>query len=359
VLGSASSGGTQNINAAGNIQFSLLQTLGIPGDGGDVNINTNGSLNGGSIYANGFVSTNSNGLSFDQINAEAGISLLSSSYINGNGFQTSGQVTVSAAGDLSLGTISAGSIGLSSPTNITINTMTLGTSANFATQDLNVNLLRQNSSASGPLSLTITGYNGSIGDNANFGFIDAPNGLNIPLLREDPVNITTSAGQINIADALLIGTMRLRTPTQNLWFNNVSSQPINGYDVQFFQPGQQFYFIQNGNITTTNSYVVQFDSTAIINESVNGVFVHGSSFIRDINRQTYMGNDESEFAFPGSDTKQLWSFPVEEFDQHLRALDPRSLSGDSQSSFVNLGDIDQNETSLSPAFQIVFKRKRH
>ena len=349
-FGTATSGGTQILRANADLDFGQLTTLGGPGDRGDVTlVSYAGAVRGGSIAANGSVFASGVGIDFDVIDAVAGVTLISSADIAGTALSTQGTAVIEAATTVAIGNINAASLAMSTPGAIAIGEMTIATAVDLAAQNITVGELRQAAGVPGPLMLSLTGYAGGIGQTADLA-IDAPNGLFVSQLSENTVSISTTARQVTIADALLTGTMRLVTPTSNLWFNDVSSGPVLGNDVQFYRPDDRFYLLQSGTDTITNSYIVQYDSGPAIHEDVNGVIYNGASLVRDIDRQGRVGDDGLFPAF--DDDAALWHFPVEAFDRHLAHIRTQVLAPVNGAPALNL----QQGRSAAEGFKIVFKR---
>ncbi len=349
-IGTAMSGGTQTLRANADLAFGQLTTLGDPGDRGDVIlVSSAGAVRGGSIDANGSVSASGLGIDFNVIDARAGVTLASSAEIIGTALATQGSAGLSAATTIAIGNITAASLAMSTPGAIGVGDMTIATEVDLAAQNITVGELRQAAGVPGPLTLSLTGYAGGIGQTADLA-IDAPGGLLLSRLSENTVSISTTARQVTIADALLTGTMRLVTPTSNLWFNDVSSRPVLGNDVQFYQPDDRFYLLQSGTDTITNSYIVQYGAGAAIHENVNGVIFNGASLVRDIDRQGRVGDDGLVSAF--DDDATLWHFPVEAFDRHLARVRTQVLSPPDGAPALNL----QTGRSAAEGFKIVFKK---
>ena len=350
-FGTATSGGSQTLTAYKGITFSQLTASGTANDPGGVTLTAiTGPVRGGSLDANGSVAINGVGIDFDTLRAVAGATLMSAAEIQGQTLTTRGVAVLDAATTLGIGTLQAASVSLSAAASIAMTGIIVDTSIDFATQNLTVGDLRQAAGATGPLYVTLTGYAGGIGRNAIL-TIDAPNGLVIPILREDPVTITTTARQVTIDDALLTGTMQLTTPTSNLWFNDVSSRPVNGNDVQFFAQNDRFYLVQDGNGTITNSYIVQYDSNAVIREDVNGAIYNGPSLVRDIDRQGRVGQDDLIPSFDDGPQSTLWHFPADGFDRHLARLRKQVLGPVNGTPAVNLGGSEASAAGFTAVFR--------
>ena len=355
-LGTATSGGTQTVTAYGALTFTQLTTTGTASDPGDVVLSARAAgVNGGSISAAGLVSINGVGITFDTIGARAGVNLNSSADISGNAITTQGNIDIAAAGTTYLNGLSGAVVSLATPGSLTVNDLTVIAGIDLAATNVVVGALHQASGAPGELALELTGFQGSVGHSAAL-TIDAPNGIYIPRLAETTVNIGTNAQQITIADALLTGTMRITTATSNLWFNDVSSQPVLGNDVQFFRLGDEFYLSQNGISTTTNATVVSYGSNAIIHEDVNGIIFNGASLVRDIDRQGRVGDDNLMPALDDGDDSgsTLWHFPVLAYERHLAALRKQVLTPLSGPA-VNM----EGRSASDAAFKILFSRRPH
>ncbi len=357
-LGTATSGGTQYLSAANDITFAHLTTTGVPGDEGDIALVAGGAILGGDVNANGLLFANANGMTFGDVVANVSITLDSSSTIAGNDFTTLGVADMNAAGAMKLGNLSSSTLSLSSPSSLILNNLSVQTGANFAVNDLQIGVLRQNPNATGPLAIDLTGYKGGVGDSATIGTIDAPNGVLIPELWEGDTTIATNASLVTIESAVVTRTLDLTTASDKIWVNDQTSAPRNGFDVQLFQPGYAFYLTQNGTFTTTNAFVVQYDDNSAIVDQLSGNIDLGASFARDFNRQGWLGDSEMLSVEGGSQTG--WQFPVEAFDLHLQNLfgQPISLEQPGQPA-VSIGDSDAPTELVSDGrgFTIIVKRR--
>ncbi len=316
-------------------------------------------MRGGSIDAHGSVTANAVGIDFDQINANGDLNLNSSADIAGNGFTAVGAVAINAAGVVKFRSVSGAAISLSTKGDMTINNLQVATAVDIAANNLSIGLLSQTPGAPGPLELTITGFGGAVGNSANL-TVDAPNGLYVPILREATAVITTDALQISMVDPTITKSMLLTTPDQVLWFNDVSSQPVLGNNVQFYQPDDEFYLQVNNRFVKTDSYIVQYDASAQVQQEFDGALINGPSFVRDFDRMGWLGDSEQLFVEGGADNQNGWQFPVEAFDLHLQRFygDGVALAQPGQPG-VSIGDSGGPTELLSDGlgFTIIVKKK--
>jgi len=359
ILGTTQSGGTQNLSAAGDITFVKLVATGIPGDAGDIDIAAGGAIHGGDVDANGALNASADGMTFGDIDANAGVSLDSLGAITAGNVTTLGSFEIDADGAITLGNISAPNLIFSNPGSLTFGDLTVSTSISFAASDIHIGLLRQSPGATGPLDVSLTGYEGGIGNSATL-TIDAPNGVLIPELRERDATISTNASVVTIDKALIAHTLDLTTAWDNIWVDDQSASPKNGVDVDLFQPGGSFYLTQNATLTTTNAFVVQYgDNSAIVDQLFGGSYL-GASFVRDFDRQGWSGDGQMLSIEGGADNQDSWQFPIEAFDLHLQRLfgEGKTLAQPGQPA-VNMGDMGA-ETELvgdGLGFTIVVKRR--
>ena len=357
-LGSATSGGTQTIEAQQDIVYATLTATGDATDPGDVYLQSvAGAVRGGSIQAHGFVSASGAGIYFDDIDALAGVMLDSSADIVGTRFASSGPVLIDAAGAIDIADVSAGSIALSTPGDISFHTLTVATAADLASNNLTIGTLTQAPGAKGPLDLSITGYQGGIGTSANL-TIDAPNGIYIPQLRERNAVITTTALQITMGDPTIIDTFLLTTPDQILLFDDASARPLLGNNVQFYQPDDDFYAVISNRSIRTDSYIVQYDAEAQVQQDFEGALINGPSFVRDFDRLGRDGEQGFDASLPDDDSTSPWYFPVEAFDRHLAAMNWRPVKRVGSGPAVNIEGAEANFASAPAGFTAVFTRKK-
>ncbi|HLH49784.1 MAG TPA: hypothetical protein VKV96_10615 [Roseiarcus sp.] len=133
---------------------------------------------------------------------------------------------------------------------------------------------------------------------------------------EKTASITTAALDIAIRDPTIANTMRLATPDQILWFDNVSSRPVRGVNVQFYQPGGDFFLDVDDRFIQTDSYIAQYDAAAAVQRAYQGGFLNGPSFVRDFDRLGRSGEQGAASEIP--DDGSIWYFPVDDFDASRR-----------------------------------------
>jgi hypothetical protein len=185
-IGTATSGGTQSYEAAGNVTFTDLTTTGIAGDAGDVDITAhNGAILGGDIHANGSAHLSGQSVDLDAIMADLDAVIdatgdIVATTLNTGGSidasSTGGAVTVNAATSgtsqsytaalaVDLTTLDAGTtIGASSTSgSVTVGTATSGGTQTFeAANDVTFTDLTTTGIAGDASDVDITAHNGAI-----------------------------------------------------------------------------------------------------------------------------------------------------------------------------------------------------
>ena len=220
-LGTAISGGTQTLHAAGDIVFKQLTANGIPGDAGDINLRSDtGSILGGSVFANGDTHFNT-------------------------------------AGAISLDQIRGNTVALSAPGDITINFVSVVKELDLAANTINVTGRQIPSIPSIPLLMNVTGFNGGVATSANL-HID-PDTIIVNQFRVVDANFVTDAPNVTIVNGFVPGQLMLTTLTERILVDNRSPAPSNWATLQLYQPGGTFTFGQNGNANVSNTYVVQYN----------------------------------------------------------------------------------------------------
>ena len=286
-LGTAVSGGTQNLHATDDIVFSQLTTNGIAGDAGDVNLRSdNGSILGGSVYAN------------NDVHFYTGKSL-------------------------ALDALRGNHIALSAPDDITIKNVSVVSELDLAANTINVSGSQIRSNPSIPLVMNVTGYNGGIATSANI-TID-PDAIIINQYRVVDSTFVTDAPQVTIVDGLVPGQLMLTTLNERILVDNRSPGPSNWATLQLYQPGGAFTLIQDFNANFTDAYVVQFTgdisstvSTYSASHTCCSVFT-GSMAVRNIANDTTGMDDDSFWMTQKSDAETLRRLGIAA-DTRLRAL---------------------------------------
>ncbi|MBR1266082.1 leukotoxin LktA family filamentous adhesin [Bradyrhizobium sp. AUGA SZCCT0222] len=220
-LGTAISGGTQTLQAHGDIVFKQLTANGIPGDAGDVNLRSDfGSILGGSVYANGDTH-------FD------------------------------TAGSISLDQIRGNTVALSAPGDLTIKWVGVVKQLDLAANTINVVGGQIPSTPSIPLIMNVTGYKGGVATSANLN-ID-PDTIIVNQFRVVDANFVTDAPNVTIVNGFVPGQLMLTTLTQRILLDNRSPSPSNWATLQLYQPSGVFTMSHNGNANVTDSYVVLYN----------------------------------------------------------------------------------------------------
>jgi hypothetical protein len=243
-LGTVVSGGTQTLRAKDDITFTSLTSTGIPSDQGDIIlVSQDGSITGNHVSANGDAS-------FD-----GGISI-------------------------GLGTLSGGSVALSTPHDLTINFLQVLRSISLAADTINVTAEQLPSNPPVPLHVTVTGYRGGVATSANL-TIDPPEVVVDKLMVTDSV-INVDSPKLTITDGYVPGQMLLTTPGGDILLDNRTPAPTAGVNIQLYQPGGVFSLKQFGNANYTNTYVVYYDDTISSTIMKSGGGDTGPSFVRNI-----------------------------------------------------------------------------
>jgi hypothetical protein len=243
-LGTTTSGGSQTIRAAQDVTFAQLTTTGIPSDQGDVSVTSDqGSINGGSVVANG-------------------------------------DVTFNSGTSINLAALQAGSAVLSTPHDLTINLLKVYRAMNLAADIINVTAVQIPSVPPVPLHVTVTGYQGGTATLANL-LIDPPQVI-IDYLSVTDALITVDSPSLTIASGYVPGQMLLTTPAGIILLNNRGPGPVAGVNLQLYEPGGVFSMQQIGNANFSDTQTVYYDTTisSTITNYGGGSFT-GASFLRD------------------------------------------------------------------------------
>jgi hypothetical protein len=220
-LGTAISGGTQSLQAHGDIVFKQLTANGIPGDAGDVNLRSDfGSILGGSVYADGDTH-------FD------------------------------TAGSISLDQVRGNTVALSAPGDLTIKWVGAVKRLDLAANTINIVGGQIPSMPMIPLVMNVTGYKGGVATSANLN-ID-PDTIIVNQFKVVDANFVTDAPNVTIVDGFVPGQLMLTTLTQRILLDNRSPSPSNWATLQLYQPAGVFTMSHNGNANVSDSYVVLYN----------------------------------------------------------------------------------------------------
>lgn len=290
------SDGQQELDATNNVEFLKLTTEGLGADNGNVIVNsTNGAILGegatpaslqGTIDSNGTVSVTaagpielatveSNGTQHYLTGGDFDFGSLTTTGMSGD----AGDVDGIAVGDINGDTIKANGDVTLLATNIAVNhitaagatfdahkTLTLPDIAVKTFLDLGADVMTVTASqipavpasATPPLDMDITGFDGAIGTQATLN-IDAPAGLDIGKLFVGKVTLITTAEDVNIADADVPHWLWLQTPDPIIYVDNDSPRPVNGVQVQLYAQDGTFSLDQISNTTHTDTHVVYYE----------------------------------------------------------------------------------------------------
>ncbi len=300
--------------------FTQLTTTGLPGDPGNVDLtSTNGAIRGGAIDANGGVDVN-------------------------------------AFGAIAIGAISArNGANFSSQTSLTLPSLTIGSGSVFASPIVDIGLITPNPSVTGPFELSVTGYHGVVGADASLTIEGAPSVI-MDELREANAQIGTDATSFAINSGYITDIMTLTTSYERLYMNDQLSRPINGPDVQLFAPNFAFFLAQDAYLTTTSTFVVQYDGVAEIVDELSTGTILGASFVRDFDRQGRIGDIDPTTSIDELGLPESWSLAY----SHAPVGGGGFVYTISGQVAVNMGDGDElwQLTSDADGLHVVVKRRK-
>jgi hypothetical protein len=115
--------------------------------------------------------------------------------------------------------------------------------------------------------------------------------------------------------------------------------------------------ISNRSIRT-DSYIVQYDAEAQVQQDFEGALINGPSFVRDFDRLGRDGEQGFDASLPDDDSTSPWYFPVEAFDRHLAAMNWRPVKRVGSGPAVNIEGAEANFASAPAGFTAVFTRKK-
>ena len=262
------SGGTQTLNAGGEVDFTLLTTTGTPTDPGDVDITALGTIHGGDIDAAGSVSLNGVGVAFGTILAGGNATVVSTGDIIGQKVDVGGDITLQAGngsnGTLNVGSLVGNAIELDAGGSITVSHLTVGTALKMHANVINAGVT-QSPLVSTPLVLDVTGPGGGLAHTINLN-IDAPNGLDIAELAAIDANLVTTANTV-VGSFDVPGVLHLQTAQAILLLDDINPTTQPGIKVQLYQPGGHFYLDQSGMTTLTDAYITAFEQAYTVIET--------------------------------------------------------------------------------------------
>ena len=290
------SGGTQTFTAQDALSFDNLLTNGLPDDDGDIILaSVNSTVTGGSLNAAGDSNITGNGVIFDTIIAGNDSIIISTGDIIGVLEEAGDTIrNIAGFGDgntgiLDVQTMRARNIELQATDTLDVGVLEVGENLILRADIINAPSVTQVPSGPLPLNITLTGPNGVVATKATIS-VDAPAGIVMPDLQVSESLITTTADYVEIQNAYTplqgtsdrAGTMLLTTPSQVVFSDSRSVTPKAepASNVQLFQEDVPFQLTVDGNVISTNSFVVTFDVTNEVTD-VLGVPFEGISLERD------------------------------------------------------------------------------
>jgi hypothetical protein len=244
VLGTATSGGSQTMEAFNDITFDKLEATGIPGDRGSINLHAiNGKIIGTELLAHG-------------------------------------DVNLESKTDLTLTHLRGDAVTLATPQDITVTQLDVISSMTLGADTIDVTATQIPSTPPIPLHVTISGFNGGVATLASI-VIDPPQVI-IDSFRVVDSTVTVDSPFINIVSGFVPGQMFLSTPDADILLNNRTPAPVGGVNLQLYQPGGSFSMLQAGDTNMSNTQVVYYDqSISSVITNYGGGNYGGSSFVRD------------------------------------------------------------------------------
>ncbi|KUL93263.1 hypothetical protein DK26_24775 [Bosea sp. WAO] len=112
-----------------------------------------------------------------------------------------------------------------------------------------------------PLALDISGFRSRSAERVDLA-VEAGS-FRASRLAAIDARLTTTAGQLRIAEAFIPGSLTLTTPSMTVLANNRSLAPDPAYDVQLHSMGRPFYLDLDRTRLTTNAHIVRFDSDIV------------------------------------------------------------------------------------------------
>ncbi|MDE1954349.1 MAG: hypothetical protein KGJ03_01390 [Betaproteobacteria bacterium] len=255
-LGSVSSGGSQLLQAAGQLDLGSLITTGLPGDPGNIVLQSSGG-----------------GIQVGSVNGHAGLS-------------------ASAQGSIEFGALSIqGPLSLSSDTALNLPVITIGSGSSFAAPTIDIAGIVPAVGTSVPFELDLGGPQGSVGLSASVS-IDTTLPVVIGSLREGRANIVSNSPDFRILNGYILQQMLLSLPDQTLDLNSLSPRPAGPQVVSIFNPGLSFQLTQLGNLTITNAFLVNNTSSSQLDYLVGQGMIQNQNFVDDFVRGLRNGDTD-------------------------------------------------------------------
>jgi hypothetical protein len=177
-----------------------------------------------------------------------------------------------------------GAVTLSSQTALDLPDITAGSGTTFQSPIVDIGELQPAPGVASPFQFSIVGAQGGVGTFASVA-VDAPlSSILMPELREQNAVILTDAASYGIANGFILDTLRLTTPFEAIYMNNQYSRPINNIGIQLFAPQYSFSLEQYFYGMHTDTFVVQYNQPAEINDDLATGDIAGASFLRDFER---------------------------------------------------------------------------
>ncbi|MGN6461244.1 MAG: beta strand repeat-containing protein, partial [Pseudolabrys sp.] len=243
-FGDVLSGGTQTLTAYNDIVFNRLTTTGTPDDQGDIVLRAiNGRVQGSDIVAAGIVD-------------------------------------LAGGRDITLNLLQGSSVSLATPQNIVVSQLNVFRSLSLAANTITVTAKQLPFVPPVPLHVIVSGFNGGVATWANLN-IDPPVVI-IDTYRVTDSTLTVDSPDLTIASGYVPGQMTLNIPAGQVLLDNRGPGPVNGPNLQLYQPGGAFSMSQIGNTNYSDTYVVRYDATisSVITNYGGGPF-GGTAFVRN------------------------------------------------------------------------------
>ena len=293
-FGTATSGGTQTLQADNDIAFSRLVSYGITGDRGDISAtSTLGRIVGGSVNASGNINFVGNGIVFDTVSSAANVSLVSTGDVTGHSASAAGDLSISAGalpgttGSIAVDMLRGTTMTLNATGAIHIADLVVSTGLTLHASDIGVNITQNAGPGAPPLMLDFTGPNGAVA-NSIAANLNAPS-VEFTHLAGIDISIATNGLGVKIDNGYVPGRLAIATPHQLVLLNNRSPTPAGNSNVQLFQPGFGFNLNLQSNSLSTNSFVVDYTAGSNITDYLGGVAYDGASLVRDFVRTNRLG----------------------------------------------------------------------